>query len=109
MLTPDLTPHFRCLLQVRTYSLPTLMGVSIWCLLPIAGIGIGLGWSEPLAAKAGFAVELTPDLAGAEQVALVVKRKALRHHGRTMNVGIAAGFLEVSVGIGRLQQARSMA
>src|SRR5262245_25888794 len=45
------------------------MGVSTWCLLPIVGIGVGLGWSEPLAAKAGFAVGLDPDLLGAEEVA----------------------------------------
>ena len=30
---------------------------------------MGLGWGEPLTAAAGFAVEFTPDLAGAEQVA----------------------------------------
>jgi len=69
VLTPGLTPGFRCLLQVRTYSLPTLMGVGTWYLLPISGIGIGLGRSEPLASQAGFAIWLHSNPLCTEEVA----------------------------------------
>src|SRR4051812_43489028 len=45
------------------------MGVGTWYLRPISGIGIGLGWSEPLASQASFPVRLHSKLLGAEEVA----------------------------------------